>query len=204
LKVGILVNNFISGSAIAGLLILTAWGGGSGGNGSTFFSTPNGSGEFNTNFENNIRNGGLIDGDGDGFAYEFGSNGTDGFRATAGIISGTDFGQAPTSGTVTYSGAYRLIEAYNITETSTTFSATSLQRGGGILVDADFTNGTLTGASGDLSIEGQITGNELSGTVTFDGIEGPLRGGIDEDQTVGAFHGNEGDRLFAGGFIADR
>ncbi|MEM8980692.1 MAG: hypothetical protein AAGD04_14490 [Pseudomonadota bacterium] len=67
----------------------------------------------------------------------------------------------------------------------------------------DFDAGTLTGSSGDLTVNGTLSGTTLGGTVTYDGQDGTLTGLAGADQAFGAFHSASGTMIYAGGFAAE-
>jgi len=72
--------------------------------------------------------------------------------------------------------------------------------GGGTGLDS-FNNFLLNGNR--LSVDGRIDGTTLSGTVTYDGVAGSLRGLVGGNEAIGAFHGHDDNNVFAGGFIAN-
>ncbi len=73
-------------------------------------------------------------------------------------------------------------------------------------MQADFNRRKLTGTSddGNLSVNGEFTGNNLAGTVVYHGANGELAGLVDGDEAIGAFHGNSGTDIIAGGFLVDK
>lgn len=188
---------------IASAVSLSACGGGSGNGVTTFFSTPDANGNIETSFENNVQNGRLIDINGNGFAYEFGSIPEEGFFATAGVVPTTEFGSRPDSGVVTYDGVYELYHVTGISEDDGMITGSGRRAFGPISLVGNFNQNTLTGTSGDLQIDGTIDGTTLSGTAIFNGVSGSLQGGVDSDKTIGAFHGKSSTELFAGGFGAN-
>ena len=131
-----------------------------------------------------------------------------GVRGHAGVVPGavvTDFASA--TNTMTMTGFYRV--EWEIYETATTNNIQLEQQGksgGNVTLVADINAGTFVGTSdqdSNLSVNGAFTGNDLSGTVTYRGVEGDLEGLIGGNEAVAAFHGNDARTVFAGGFIAN-
>ena len=175
------------------------------------FRTPNNSGVITGGVDNDgqdIRRS-FYDGFGGGFAYAGGTD-EDGLAAYAGIIPGTTGGDAVVGGSATYNAYYNAYEIMGIDLTETGFgegfiTGSPRQVGSSISLTADFDTNRLTGTSTDtrLSVNGTIGGTELSGSVTYRNTRGALDGVIGADQTVGVFHGNTEDIIFAGGFIGE-
>ena len=172
------------------------------------FRTPNASGIITGGVDNDgqaIRRS-FSDGAGGGFAFAGGTN-DDGLAAFAGIIPATTGGAALT-GDATFSATFT---AYQITG----INLSDFGNGEGFIsgqpdivsdaiqLTADFANGRLTGTSngGELSVNGSFAGTDLGGSVTYLSVGGELDGVIGADRTVGAFHGNDEDTIFAGGFV---
>ena len=166
------------------------------------FRTPSASGSFGSALDNQ-RSGVETNADGDGFAYRTGGEDGEGFIAEAGILPGSDVIQGPPSGNVFYSGTWELARITGINISGDEIYGFSATDGGAIILEADFGDNTLTGASGDLSIDGRISGGQLDGTVTYLGVDGALDGLVGSDTAVGAFHGDSGSTIYAGGFVAD-
>lgn len=144
---------------------------------------------------------------GGGFAYAGGTN-DDGLAAYAGIIPGTTGGAQVASGSASYDATFNLYEVtgINLTETGIGEGFVTGRPNtvtGSITLTANFDSNRLTGTStgGSLNVDGRIGGTDLSGDVTYRGVGGTLDGVIGADRTVGAFHGNNADVIFAGGFI---
>ena len=74
---------------------------------------------------------------------------------------------------------------------------------GVINLTADFDAGTLTGSTGGLEVNGRMTGSDLGGGVSYRGVRGGLDGLVGSDQAIGAFHGNNADLIYSGGFLTD-
>jgi hypothetical protein len=56
-------------------------------------------------------------------------------------------------------------------------------------------------------VNGQLTGRNLSGTVSYNGVDGDLTGLVGGDKAIAAFHGHDSSRpqsANAGGIYATR
>lgn len=164
------------------------------------FTTPTSGGFVIENF-NNMSSLRERDIQGDGFAYASGSITNEGLIAVSGVIPGSTGGAVVSSGSATYAGRYELLRMSNIDLSGGFISASQTQRTGTINLLANFSNGTLTGQSGGLSINGVVSGTGISGGVTFEGVAGDLTGVIGDDKAIGAFHGNSANLIYAGGFL---
>ena len=71
---------------------------------------------------------------------------------------------------------------------------------GEITLTADFLALTLTGTDNDLTVNGVMDDGVLSGTVSYDGLDGNLVGEIGPSAAVGSFSGSDANTVFAGGF----
>lgn len=175
------------------------------------FRTPSASGVMSGGVDNDSQRSAtfLFSSTGGGVSMESGTVGDDGFAAYAGIIPGTTVGSGGLTGTATYRGTYRALDItdINLSKTSSSSGFLTGQPGlttGAITLTANFNGSTLTGTSDDtvLSVAGQVgTGTSLSGTVRYLGVNGQLRGLVGSTGAVGAFHGNNADTIFAGGFV---
>ncbi|PUB16383.1 hypothetical protein [Yoonia sediminilitoris] len=145
--------------------------------------------------------GGFTDSFGQGYAFKAGSDG-DGIAAVAGVIPGTVATEAPTSGTIRFEGNYQLVSVGGFFLDDGNVVGISVPVAGPISLNGNFDDGTLRGSADRLSIDGRISGNALSGNVEYDGVEGKLTGVIGANKAVGAFHGNDEDDIYAGGFYA--
>lgn len=146
----------------------------------------------------------LVDAEGDGVAFQVGVDGGKGFKGLAGLVAGTDVTFRPTTGIGTYTGSYRVLALEDITLNGTLLAGRKSVDDGSITLNADFANNTLQGRSGPLRVNGRLEGRTLSGAVTYRGVNGDLRGLVGGDDAYGAFHGNNADLIYAGGFIAAR
>lgn len=177
---------------------------------SSGFRTPSASGVLTSGIDvSQRRTSTLSDNNGGGVAMVSGTRGDDGFAAYAGVIPGTDVGASGVSGSATFVGRYRAAQIVdiNLTKTSNTtgfLTGTSNIFGDDITLTADFDAATLTGTSDNqvLSVNGQIgSGTTLGGSVRYLGVSGVLQGVVGVDGAVGAFHGNNAETIFAGGFV---
>lgn len=143
----------------------------------------------------------------DGFAYQAGSLPGTGLAAYSGILPTTQVEAWPTMGGATYRGSYEGVRVGTIMlNGSGEISGFTGAISGDVVLTASFRTGSLTGGSDDglLDINGQVsTGGTLSGSVVYNGVSGDLTGVAGGDRAVGAFHGNNADYIYAGGFVAD-
>lgn len=136
--------------------------------------------------------------------------GTDnGARAFAGLSPELTPGATLPGGSVlSYSGRYGVVglENINVTETGLNegfLTGRPIDVRGDITLTANVDNGTLRGNAGDLRVSGTLDGRDIGGSVTYKGLRGALDGKIGLRGGVGAFHGNNDDMLFSGGFAVD-
>ncbi len=127
----------------------------------------------------------------------------DGALAVATLATLTP-GTPVSSATVSYAGSYAVIGIENITYTPTfiaggIISGSNFSDTGFLTLDANLAARTLTGTDGTLTVDGTFVGTDLNGSVTYDGQTGALDGQIYEEGGYGGFHGNDADRVFAGG-----
>ena len=146
----------------------------------------------------------LIDADGDGFGYSSGTEPGGGLRALSGFTKASDIDLRPVTSVGSYTGRYELIEVYDIEVSFGYVSGSQRRVTDEIVLDADFAAGTLTGRSGQLSVSGRAIGSQLTGSVTYRGVSGDLQGNLGDDKAIGAFHGNDDDLIYAGGFLTYR
>lgn len=193
--------------AILSAVTLSACGGGGGGAvdpnpPQSSFATPTATG-FGTSDLVFFRGDVETDGTNGGYAYLAGTTRDDErFVAQAGLLPGTSFATAPTTGTVIYTGDWEASVVDETERSAPNFPVMPSARGGNLVLIGDFDRKTLKGSSGGLTVDGDITGSGLSGTVTLEGTSGTLTGGIDNTRTIGIFHGADANTAFAGGFIA--
>jgi len=154
--------------------------------------------------------------DTDARGYAFGSEGVDGalsfgegIFAVAGLLPGTEAVTAvPTSGTATYLATVNLVEVtdFELDSEANRITGIATPYSGSISLTADFDAGDRTlrtnGPGSEFTVNGRIdSSGRLSGDVAFNGIGGDLAGVIDAETTIGVFHGETPDLIYAGGFI---
>ncbi|WP_133176019.1 hypothetical protein [Yoonia sediminilitoris] len=138
------------------------------------------------------------------YAYVMGHDNVS-FRAFSGIIPGSSVVDQPNHGTINYTTRYLLDAIVGIEVVGNVLrSYGSIGSDNDIVLTADFDAGTLTGQSlnDQFAVNGQLapSGNGLTGTVSWLGIEGDLTGLVGSDQVIGAFHGSSPDTVYVGGF----
>lgn len=109
----------------------------------------------------------------------------------------------PLTGTPTFTGTYDMTMITDITGASGNLTGTTRDISGPLTLGIDFGAQTLSTLSGDLDVQGQFTGNVLSGTVSYDGLEGQMLGNVGARQAIAVFTRQEADSIFAGGFYAN-
>lgn len=79
------------------------------------------------------------------------------------------------------------------------------RQSGVINLTADLDAGTLTGSTKGLEVNGRMSGSDLAGGVSYRGVGvgGGLDGLVGSDQAIGAFHGNDADLIYSGGFLTE-
>ncbi len=150
------------------------------------------------------------------YGYEAGSIDGEVFAAFSGVAAGASVTPPPASGPATYTGTFEVGVVGSIFDTGSGYSGSVTTDNGSITLNADFDAGTLTGSGtgvndftnfvlngNELEVNGTITGTQLRGTATYDGVSGPLNGLIGSDEVIGVFHGNSDSQTHAGGFIAN-
>jgi hypothetical protein len=146
----------------------------------------------------------FIDGDGDGFSFTAGSVDGEGLRAEAGLVEGTSVNFRPSVGSGTYQGVFALTYIDDIALNGNFIGGQRDADVGALTLTADFGANTLTSTDSALTVNGVMDGRSLSGSVTYRGLTGDLRGLVGGDKTIGSFHANNADLIYAGGFGADR
>jgi hypothetical protein len=165
---------------------------------------------------------------GDGFAVANGILDGEKYAAYSGIDPNAVVDANLTGGSATYTAAVVIYGYEELVENEDgNVYANVVSYGGTINLAADFDSGTLTApstsiagtsvsnqfgstksTSADLSVNGNITGTGVSGSVAFNPANGTadvgiLTGLVGDDRVIGAFHGKEDDFLYAGGFEGD-
>lgn len=162
-------------------------------------------GAINVGLTQTLTNG-LTDDDGEGFAFQTGDRIGAGFEAVSALIPGTDVTFRPSTGTGTYTGAYSVGVISDIAIVGDFVEGSQLEGIGLLTLNVNFASGAVAGQSDDglLTVDGGLSGRDLSGSVTFLDVPGTLDGLVGGDQAFGIFHGNDPGLVYAGGFIADR
>ena len=144
-----------------------------------------------------------VNSDGDGYAYEIGVDGGEGFVARAGLLPGTRVPTLPTSGSATLTGTYEAARVAGIDLDNGRLIGFARKASGAITLEADFAGNTLSGRSDNdlLKVNGTFDDENLTGTVTYRDIPGALRGKIGGTEAIGIFHGKTSSSLMAGGFM---
>ncbi len=152
------------------------------------------------------RTGSDVDANGEGYAYQVGTGANGGLAGQSGLLPGTDTQSWASSGTATLTGSYEVLSISGIGLDGDQIYGFSKHDSGAITLTADFAGNTLKGTSydGALAINGEMSGKDMTGNATFNGVQGDLSGVAGSDQAFGVFHGNNEDLIFAGGFAATR
>ena len=102
------------------------------------------------------------------------------------------------TGNTNYDATYIMTEVLDIP--SNPIEATTAF--GSITLTADFTNDTLSGDDGVLTVEATLndTSQNFKGTVIWRGTEGDVEGLITDVAVLGAFQGSDEDTVFSGYF----
>ena len=152
-----------------------------------------------------------------GYAFDVGIAPDDGIRGWTGLIPDAAVTAQP-GGSAEMSGGFNVAWAEIISASSNNVRTSSVQRDRGtVALVADFDAGTLRGArvprnirtptgilpENELRVPGQFAGEALTGTVTYNGVTGPLEGIIGGNEAVGVFHGTSRQFVHAGGFIVN-
>ena len=135
-----------------------------------------------------------------GATYAVQSRGND-VSARAALVNPQIFNVVTTSGRATFDTNYSLSEIRN---TATSREITDAE--GSLPITIDFATGRVQGQGDGLRVAGQMMAGSagFTGTTTWRGIEGDLRGRADEGNLVGAFAGNAPTSVYAGaieGFV---
>ena len=164
------------------------------------FQTPSNTGAIATSLTSS-RRGSDINASGDGYAYAVGEKPGTGFYGYAGIVPTTTVSVPLSAGSATWSGTYKLARISGITLSGNFLKGTSYGNSGALTLRADFDAGTLIGSGTNLTVNGTFSGSNLSGSVNYSGLNGALTGKVGATGAVGAFHGNSGTDIYAGGFM---
>ena len=143
-----------------------------------------------------------IDSDGDGFASISGTRSSTGLEASSGFVVTSALDPLPTTDSATYSGTYEISTITSIyVSGDSIFGLPGVDRGS-IDLNVDFDAASISGSTGNLSVDGEFSsGGNIDGNVTYRGVSGDLAGQIGGNKAIGAFHGNDADLIYAGGFL---
>ncbi|MFZ3582361.1 hypothetical protein ACOI1H_09360 [Loktanella sp. DJP18] len=138
-----------------------------------------------------------------GYTYLTESNGNE-VAARAALINPGVITSRPTAGVGTYTALFEIAE---IAGTDVSRDVTAAK--GTIPVTVSFDTGRVEGrsitsnVSQTLTIAGQLaaTGTGYTGTTTWRGVEGDLRGRANGDRIIGAFAGHDATSVYAGGLV---
>lgn len=164
------------------------------------FETPTNAGDIATSLTSSQR-GSVINGTGDGYAYAVGIENGNKFAGYAGIVPTTSVSAPPAGGVAVWSGSYQLGQITDISLSGNTLVGNASNFSSALSLTANFNAGTLFGGDEFLTVIGAFTGSNLSGSVTYLGVPGPLTGLVGATGAVGAFQGNNATDLYAGGFM---
>ncbi len=163
--------------------------------------TPNADGTFDGALPT-IFKGSFVNPEGHGYAFELGQDDT-AFSAYAGLLPSADPGPLPLQGIATMSGAYNVIEVGKSDGEIREFGEPQTTSGR-ISLRADFLFKTLQGSDGVLTIDGDFTGNSVSGSAFFNQRAATLVGELGSNHAVGVFHGTDDVTAYIGGFLVER
>ena len=135
-----------------------------------------------------------------GATYVVQSRGND-VSARAALVNPRVFNVPVTSGRARFETDFSLSEIRN---TATSREITDAE--GTLPVTIDFATGRVQGQGDGLSVSGQMTAGStaFTGTATWRGVDGDIRGRADADNILGAFAGNAPTSVYAGainGFV---
>lgn len=152
---------------------------------------------------------------GNAFAYEVGSVSEDGFHGYAGLLPGASVQAPPTSGQTVFTGVFYAGLIGDVRTDAEFVYGTPREDTGVITMSIDYGLGTMTatGRGTDdpadtllngnrFEANGAFSGTQMTGTVTYNGISGPMEGLMGADEAMGVFHGESATQLHAGGFGA--
>lgn len=164
------------------------------------FQTPTSSGVVGASLSN-VTRGSDITASGDGYAYAVGVGSNNNFYGYAGIVPTTSVSAPLTAGIATWNGTYEVARIYDISLSGGVLRGLRTSGTAAISLVANFNNRTLVGGNSLLTVDGAFSGSNLTGNVTYRGLDGSLTGLVGATGAVGAFHGDSATDIYAGGFI---
>jgi hypothetical protein len=178
---------------------------------------PTGSGTIYANL-NSAQGDADIDVEGDGYAYQIGTDADGNFVAVAGTVTDGSLPTVATSGTATYSGTYSLVHLDRANAADATGLIT--ESSGDFTLTADLAAKTFTGKSTAMTTTAEgdklvlYTQGSYNAAGVMDGmvryrdedainIRADMAGEIGANKVLGAFQGGDDDvDMIAGGFNA--
>lgn len=151
--------------------------------------------------EDDISRVGLLQGGGYSYSATISPDGL--AETDAQVIDGLAVRPTPLDGTATFIGRFDMDVITDIAGAGAALEGTRDSVSGPLTLDVDFQNKTLTSRDSDLSVDATFTGNTIAGTVSYDGLDGALAGGIGARQAIGVFSREEADSIYAGGFYTN-
>lgn len=126
----------------------------------------------------------------------------DGAHAFSGILNVGSVGIAPSTN-MTYTTLWETVGIGNISVSDDYLTGYNQRDSGSMLLEYDSATGRVTGSDagthGTLTVNGNLSGTDLGGAVSYAGVAGTLDGVAGTTGLIGAFHGSSEDRVYAGG-----
>lgn len=146
-------------------------------------------------------NGGSVEIDGNGgFIFSATIDPVQGGLVQSDLAPQTPALDMPTSGSATMEGGWALTRIFNVVETNGVYSGERENDTGEMTLTANFGSGDLTGGGDGLTIDGGVANGQMSGVVTYGGVQGNLTGIIGGSEAIGLFVSQSGTAGYAGGF----
>jgi hypothetical protein len=126
------------------------------------------------------------------------------FRAVA-YYTDDHIGTPPSSGQVTMDASYEVVGFTGISKSYSSGSYDYYQgyrfhRAGDLTIAFDFDDGSFYGTDGRLTLDGDLSGSNMTGTSSYYDVAGKVEGAVDANETVGAFYGRDETFVYAGAF----
>jgi len=138
---------------------------------------------------------------GGGYAFSATIDDSGTAMTNASILPGVVIRPAPIMGDGTYTGHFELEQITNISNGAGDTSSAN----GPLKLSVNFETGSVTTTEGALEVNGQISGNTLNGTVSYNGLEGDMQGNLGDRQIIGVFESTtSAENIYAGGFYGAR